>query len=102
MENVYVVNGIHCWHTTHLRGKLNNNKKFIYHLKMPSERLNEKKKKIYFSNLRIEFILISNYFLPSVWLPRKWRKTICDSTIEAWSHTPTYTTHDLQDPQVPK
>ena len=53
---------------------------------MPSERLNEKKKN-YFSNLRIEFILISNYFLPSVWLPRKWRKTICDSTIEAWSHT---------------
>ena len=47
MENVYVVNGIHCWHTTHLRGNWNNNKKFIYHLKMPSERLNGKKKKLF-------------------------------------------------------
>ena len=61
---------------------------------MPSERLNEKKKN-YFSNLRIEFILISNYFLPSVWLPRKWRKTICDSTIEAWSHTHLHIQHTI-------
>ena len=61
---------------------------------MPSERLNEKKK-IYFSNLRIEFILISNYFLPSVWLPRKWRKTIYDSTIEAWSQTHLHIQHTI-------
>ena len=63
---------------------------------MPRKRLNGKN--IYFSNLRIEFFfffLISNPFLAFVWLPRKWRKKIYDSTIEAWSHTHLHVQHTI-------
>ena len=62
---------------------------------MPPECLN-RGKKIYFSNLRIEFFFfISNSFLAFVWLPRKWRKTICVNTIEAWSHTHLHIQHTI-------
>ena len=59
---------------------------------MPPERLNGGKK-IYFSNLRIDFFFISNSFFAFVWLLRKWRKTICVNTIEASSHTHLHIQH---------
>ena len=52
--------------------------------------------KIYISQIYVQkffFFLISNSFLAFVWLPRKWRKTIYDSTIEAWSHTHLHVQH---------
>ena len=39
-----MANGVHCWHTTHLHDNWNNDKNFIYHLKMSHEHVNGKKK----------------------------------------------------------
>ena len=92
---------MHGWHTTHLCSNWNNNKKFIYHLKMPCECQNGNKLINYFSNLLIDFFFNLKFFLSLCLIAKKMEEN------NLWQHhwslvtcTSTYTTHDLQDPQV--